>query len=168
MSAPRLSDREPALLAGGAASVVVSASVALLAAFGVLDVRQASAVEAFVLALLTAAPMVAAVWARRRVMPVATVERAGHDPAQVKADAANDAITPFVTLRWRRVSVGMYAATLPSGGQVRIVRRKDVRAWTVYAASGAPCWAAPLVLGSGRTLSEAKDVARLAAARAEA
>lgn len=98
---PRLHEREPALVAGGAASALVSAFVAMLAAFGVVDVKQASAVEGFGLALvgfiIAGAPYIAARWTREKVMPVATVERAGLDVEQVKAAADPSDPTPKYT-----------------------------------------------------------------------
>jgi hypothetical protein len=93
----RLVEREPALLAGGAASgtvgVLIAAFVGVLSSFGVIDVGQASALELFLTALVSAA-MIAAPWAaarftRKRVMPVATLERANLQPEHVNAVASN-------------------------------------------------------------------------------
>jgi hypothetical protein len=144
VSEARLPEREPLLVAGGGASALVGAFVAVLAAFGVVDVRQASAVEGLGFALIAVAPLLASAWARRRVMPVDTVTRAGHDPDRVLADAANPAVPAYVS-PWRRVAPGVYEG--PRG----FTLRRDGRTWFVLASGN--------VLGYRDTLADAKVLA---------
>jgi hypothetical protein len=98
-SAPGLVEREPALVAGGAASVsqaaLIAAFITVLSSFGVIDAKQASALE-IILTVLVSAAMITAPWAaarftRHRVMPVATIERTGLTPDHVNAVADDPA-----------------------------------------------------------------------------
>jgi hypothetical protein len=79
-----LVEREPALVAGGVGTALVSAFVALLVSFTKIDVQQASALEAFGTALAMAAPVLVAWWTRGRVFSPATLERAGLIPEHVE------------------------------------------------------------------------------------
>jgi hypothetical protein len=82
-----LVEREPALVAGGVGTALVSAFVGLLASFGKLNVQQSSALEAFGYALVMAAPVLVAWWTRGRVFSPATLEKAGLTPEHVEAVA---------------------------------------------------------------------------------
>lgn len=84
-----LVDREPALVAGGVGTALVSAFVGLLASFGKLNVQQSSALETFGYALVMAAPVLVAWWTRGRVFSPATLEKAGLDPQDVEEVAAD-------------------------------------------------------------------------------
>lgn len=98
-----LVDREPALVAGGAASasvgVLISAFIGMLIAFDLVDPKQASALEAFLVVFATTAamvtPWVAAKWTRSRVFAPATLEKAGLDPEHVE-EVAKDPARSFV------------------------------------------------------------------------
>ena len=101
--APRtaLVDREPALVAGGAASVsvgvLITSFIAMLTTFGIVDAKQASVLEVFLVAFVSLAatftPWVAARWTRGKVFSPATLEKAGLVPKHVEEVAADPSRT---------------------------------------------------------------------------
>lgn len=83
-----LGKREPALAAGA-----ITAGVALLVAYGLLDDIQARAWEAF--ALIIIPPLAQAVATRYSVFSPRTIEKAGLNPEVVQERADDPAVLPF-------------------------------------------------------------------------
>lgn len=86
-------NREPALRAGAVAAAVV----ALLSAYRIVTAEQALAwTTILTMALTFVVPLVQAWYTRQKVVPVATIEAAGLDPAKVVEAAADPNVAPHV------------------------------------------------------------------------